>query len=119
MRTASWRSVRVFSPRLSREQVLEALRGAVGRLRARLPVRRVVLFGSHARGDFTAASDVDLLVVYADPAREDAFAVVKKAVGLPHLEPHVFSESEFEAVKDGWKRPLAEGVPLYEEAPAP
>ena len=95
------------------------LRGAVGRLRARLPVRRVVLFGSYARGDFTAASDVDLLVVYADPAREDAFAVVKRAVGLPHLEPHVSSESEFEAVSDAWKRPLAEGVVVHEETPAP
>ncbi len=95
------------------------LRGAVGRLQARLPVRRVVLFGSYARGDFTAASDVDLLVVYADPVRPDAFAVVKKAVGLPHLEPHVFSESQFVAVKDGWKRPLAEGVVVYEEATGP
>lgn len=119
MRPASSRSVKVFSPRLSREQVLEVLRGAVGRLQARLPVRRVVLFGSYARGDFTAASDVDLLVVYADPVRQDAFAVVKQAVGLPHLEPHVFSESQFVAVEEGWERPLAEGVVIYEEPPAP
>lgn len=99
--------------------MLEALQAAVPRLRAALPLRRVVLFGSYARGDFTAASDVDLLVVYADPPRPDAFAAVWKAVGLRNLEPHVFAQGEFDAVAAGWARPLAEGVVVYGEPDGP
>ncbi|MDR7431741.1 MAG: nucleotidyltransferase domain-containing protein [Armatimonadota bacterium] len=107
--------MRISSPRYSRQQVLDALQAAVPRLRGLLPLRRVVLFGSCARGDFTAASDVDLLVVYADPPRPDAFAVVRRAVGLRNLEPHVFAEGEFRAAAARWRRQLEEGVVLYEE----
>ncbi|MFN3284850.1 MAG: nucleotidyltransferase family protein [bacterium] len=103
--------MRVFSPRYSRQQVLDALQAAVPRLRGLLPLRRVVLFGSYARGDFTAASDVDVLVVYADPPREDAFSAVYKAAGLRNLQLHVFAEK----VEARWRRQLAEGVVVYEE----
>lgn len=41
----------------------EFLEAAVDRLRDEPAVRRVVLFGSHARGDPDEGSDVDLLVV--------------------------------------------------------
>lgn len=118
MRRAWSSSVKVFSPRYSRPQVLEALQAAVPRLRALLPLRRVVLFGSYARGDFTPRSDVDLLVVYADPPRQDAYATVWKAVGLRNLQPHVFAESEFRAVAAGWARQLAEGATVYAEPDA-
>lgn len=50
MRRASLGSVRIFSPRYTRQQVLDALQAAVPRLRGLLPLRRVVLFGSYARG---------------------------------------------------------------------
>ena len=40
-----------------------AVERAAGALRARFPIVRVVLFGSKARGDDAAASDIDLLVL--------------------------------------------------------
>ncbi len=40
---------------------------AAAALKAKLPVSRVVLFGSKARGDAQADSDVDLLVLTAGP----------------------------------------------------
>jgi len=55
---------------------------------------------------------VDLLVVYADPPRPDAFSVVRRAVGLRNLEPHVFAEGEFRAAAARWRRQLEEGVVL-------
>jgi len=69
-------SVRVFYPRFDRAWLLQTLRARVDRLRALLPVRRVVLFGSYASGRSTVASDVDLLVVYDDPPRADAYALL-------------------------------------------
>lgn len=85
---------RVFWPRHSREQLLARLREGVAALSQQLDVRRAVLIGSWAQGRHTAASDVDLLVVYAGPARADAYALCRRIVGVPRLEPHVYSEAE-------------------------
>lgn len=90
-------SVKVFFPSLDKAAVLRRLREGVPRLDAVLPLRRVVLFGSYARGTHTVASDVDLLVVYRGAARPDAYAAVRRALGLPRLEPHVYAEAEYAA----------------------
>ncbi|GAB4319724.1 nucleotidyltransferase domain-containing protein [Pseudothermotoga elfii] len=50
------------------------------------------------KGNFTAFSDVDLLVVYDDPIREDAYKIVKKTIRLKGLELHVYSLSEYKHV---------------------
>ena len=47
-------------------EVADFCRRAVEALRAKLPVREVWLFGSHAEGRATTDSDVDLFVVLAD-----------------------------------------------------
>lgn len=91
-------SVRVFYPSLDRPELLRRLREGVGRLDAALPLRRVVLFGSYARGTHTVASDVDLLVVYQGASRADAYAAVRRVLGIPRLEPHVYAEAEYGAV---------------------
>lgn len=59
-----------------------------------LPVRRVALFGSWAEDRATAFSDIDLLVVYADPPRDDAYVLLRRHLPLRGLEPHVYSETE-------------------------
>lgn len=108
-------SVRVSYPRLSRDEVLDHLRARVAELQARLPVTRLVLFGSYAAGRHTAASDIDLLVVYSGEPCADAFAVVKRVVGLAGLEPHVYSEMEASGVAEVVARMTREGVPILEE----
>jgi predicted nucleotidyltransferase len=45
-------------------EVLEALRALLPELRQRYAVRTLALFGSYARGEARAASDVDLLVEF-------------------------------------------------------
>jgi predicted nucleotidyltransferase len=97
MPNESWNSVRVSWPELTREELLARLQKAIAALVDQLPVERVVLFGSWARGQATVASDVDVLVVYADPPREDAFRIVWQALvaaGVPRPEPHVYAASE-------------------------
>ena len=113
MREGSSSSVRVFYPKLSREEAVEILEGRIGRLKELLPLVRVVLFGSYAKGTYTVGSDLDLLVVYAGRPQEDAYAVAKKALGLPRLEVHPFTNEEYEAMRETIDRMTADGVILY------
>jgi len=78
-----------------------------------LPVVLVVLFGSYAKGNFTAFSDVDLLVVYKGPVREDAFKIVKKAMKIKGLEPHVYSLNEYKQMEDTIKKMIEDGVVVF------
>lgn len=100
MRGRSSRSVRVYYPELNREQVIARLTDHLPALAQELPLRRVVLFGSYARGNYTASSDVDVLVVYEGEKRDDAFRVVRKNLPLRGLEPHVYSQKEFVALQE-------------------
>lgn len=88
-------SVRIFYPPFDGQGVEHLLRRLLPALDARLPLVKVVLFGSYARGNYTVASDVDLLVVYAGPPRSDAFGLVKVCLAVPRLEPHVYAEEEY------------------------
>ncbi|MBI2073679.1 MAG: nucleotidyltransferase domain-containing protein [Gemmatimonadetes bacterium] len=112
MPTRSSGSVKVFSPPHDRDELIARLRERVPALRLALPARRVVLFGSWAVGRATAFSDIDLLVVYAGPRREDAYALVRRTLGLRGLEPHVYSEEEAERLQTMLQRMTRHGIPL-------
>ncbi len=105
-------SVRVFYPRLDRAELLRTLKDGLARLEAVLPVRRVVLFGSYAKGTYTVASDVDLLVVYAGESRPDAYALTRRALNIPRLEPHLYTETEYAAAAPTLNRMLEGGIVL-------
>lgn len=94
MRSASSGSVKVFYPPHDRTELIALLRRRTSELRGALPLKRVVLFGSWAKGRATAFSDIDVLVVYADPPRDDAYQVIWRCLRLRGLEPHVYAESE-------------------------
>ena len=55
-------SVKIFYPKHNREQIIEAIQEALPRLQEQLPLKLVALFGSYAKGNYTVASDIDLLV---------------------------------------------------------
>lgn len=98
----------------------EAIREAVDRIvRASRP-SRVLLFGSYARGDVDADSDLDFLVV--EPVVEDRHAEMgrlREAVGNVGIgvDVLVYSEAEVEERKDWCTSPvywaLREGRTLY------
>jgi len=72
----------------------------------------VVLFGSYATGKQTVASDIDLLVVYAGKPREDAYALVKRTLNIHRLEPHVYSEEEYEQARAMIEQMVRDGIPV-------
>ena len=113
MRKQSSSSVRIFYPKFDKEDLVQKLKTKIEKLAGKLPLSLVVLFGSYARGNYTVASDVDLLVVYRGKERKDAFATVKKTLDIPLLEPHVHSEDEYEGLKGTIGRMIADGVVLF------
>lgn len=105
-------SVRVFYPPFDREQLLVLLRRRIKGLQGILPLKRVVLFGSYARGKQTVASDIDLLVIYAGEPQENAYALVKRILNIRRLEPHVYAEEEVAQMKPTLERMLEDSIPL-------
>ena len=91
---------------------MDQLRLGVLALSRDLPVKRAVLFGSWASGRATAYSDIDILVVYEGPARDDAYRVVRHHISVRGLEPHVYAEAEAEAVGQMLERMTRGGVSL-------
>jgi len=112
MPSKSFGSVRIFYPPFRRDEVLALLRQRLARLREKLPLKQVVLFGSYAKGRHTVASDMDLLVVYEGEPREDAYALVKQTLGIRRLEPHVYAEGEYAQLKPTIARMIRDGIPL-------
>jgi predicted nucleotidyltransferase len=102
--------------RIIRERIVQAF-GA--------RVRRIILFGSHARDDALPDSDYDVLVVFTELAPEEWRRTVLdlydacRGSGVT-VEPHAMSELEFEETKGvigGLAYPAAkEGVILYKNA---
>lgn len=108
-------SVRVFYPRFDGPGLVRALQEGIERLETALPLWRVVLFGSHARGTATVASDVDLLVIYRGPPRPEAYALTKRTLNIPRLEPHIYTESEYKAAASTIDRMIEGGMVLKGE----
>ncbi len=96
--------VRVTYPSLSREEVVERLKKGYASLERRLPVSRIILFGSYAKERYTAGSDIDIIVVYRGRGRDDAYKTVVNEMKLPRLEARVYTEEEFNALKAGSPR---------------
>ena len=107
-------SVQVFYPKFNKEEIIQAIGKDLENLKRELPLLLVVLFGSYAKGNYTVASDMDLLVIYEGEEKNEAYAIVKRTLNIPRLEPHVYSEYEFEQMKDVVEKMIKGGIILYQ-----
>jgi uncharacterized protein len=115
MPTRSSGSVKLFYPRFDRQSLVSVLKQGLVALSQRMPLKRAVLFGSWAQGRATAFSDIDLLVIYSDPPRGDAYQEVRRCMDIPGLEPHVYSETEAAQLVETLSRMTANGIDLLGE----
>lgn len=113
MQRKSSSSVRVSYPRFDKEHLILALKEKLEHLALEFPLSSVILFGSYAKGNFTAGSDIDILVVYEGKKREDAFATVKQKIDITLLEPHVYSEEEYSKLRGTISKMTAGGILLF------
>jgi len=56
-------SVCVSYPRFDKKEIIQILSRRLKALQEKLPLFHVELFGSHAKGNYTVASDVDIMVI--------------------------------------------------------
>ncbi len=112
-------SVRIFYPKWTKKQLIERLRERLPLLAGLLPLVRVVLFGSYATGRFTAASDIDLLVVYEGPPRDTAYALIRKTLDVAGLEPHVYTRDEAARMHATLERMERNGITLFTRTSPP
>lgn len=91
-----------------------AVVAAAARLRATLPVERIVLFGSKARGDGDPDSDIDLLVLTSRPlTREESDGVVATLYSI-QLERDVLL-SPLVVAREEWEEGVYQVMPLRVE----
>ena len=114
MPNESSNSVRIFNPKYNREEIIDKIKKKMNELNEKLTLFRVVLFGSYAKGNYTAASDIDLLVVYQGKPKEDPFQMVKTTIDISGLEPHIYREQEYQKSKDLLEKMEEGGVLLWE-----
>ena len=106
-------SARVFYPKYNKKELIERIKGKLEKLNQQLNLTKVVLFGSYAKGNYTAASDVDLLVVYSGKPEEDPFKLVKRTLEISGLEPHIYREEEYVDAKEKVRKMEKGGVVLW------
>jgi predicted nucleotidyltransferase len=98
----------------------DAIQAVANRIAQQFNPQKIILFGSHARGDSHAYSDVDLLVILdAWTAQEDPEVAV--TLGVPHPFPMDIlvktSQQLAERLRMGdpfWREMLERGRVLYE-----
>jgi predicted nucleotidyltransferase len=88
-------TVRVFFPKLNRDQLICKLRRAAELASRVLNIKKVVLFGSWAKGNYTAFSDVDILVNYAGKKIKNDLSIISKVLRIPNIELFVYAEEEY------------------------
>ncbi len=96
---------------------------AANRIVAALKPKKVILFGSYARGDATENSDLDLMVVEPSTANNelDSMIIGRDAVGIMGIgvDVIVYDGGTFEGRKDWCSSPIKwarlEGKILYDE----
>jgi predicted nucleotidyltransferase len=92
-----------------RDALLDALRAALPELQQQWPIRSLALFGSVARGDAGASSDLDVLVEFDRPITLSQFLALETAlseiagrpvdlVSRPSLKPFIGEHILREAV---------------------
>lgn len=99
MRRKSSDSVRIYYPRLSREELISLLKERVRILSEELSLDLVVLFGSYATGRFTVASDVDLFAVIRGGRKDYAYVRMYDILGVDNLQLHIYTREEYEKLK--------------------
>ncbi|MEM2312922.1 MAG: nucleotidyltransferase domain-containing protein [Candidatus Nezhaarchaeales archaeon] len=71
-------------------------------LREKLGLESVIIFGSYAKGNYTTASDIDLLIVFNDEksSEDEVYKGLMKDIQLPRVELHLIPKKDLKAYKE-------------------
>jgi predicted nucleotidyltransferase len=100
------------APLLHRER--EAVEVAVGKLKKAFPIDQAILFGSKARGDADAASDIDLLLLTPrDLHWTEEKAIVETLFDIGLIYDVIFSPLCVSTAE--WESGVFRELPIYQE----
>ena len=101
-----------LAPLLKRER--EAIEAAVTTLKREFPIEQIILFGSKARGDADACSDIDLLLVTSHILHwTEEKAIVEALFDLGMMYDVIFSPLLVSS--DEWEHGIFRELSIYEE----
>lgn len=92
-------SVRIYYPKLRREELVLLLREKAKDLSRELPIELVTLFGSYASDRYTAASDIDVLAVIRGEHKDEAYQKIHEGLHIQNLQLHLYTREEYEKLK--------------------
>lgn len=83
----------IIDPTINTRDIVESINTKYG------PVEKIILFGSHARGNADEYSDVDLIII-----KKTTQGFVDRLISVPRLPIHadifVYTPEEFEMMKE-------------------
>lgn len=92
---------------------IEAIKNVVSKLIKKYQAEYVILFGSYARGEADAESDIDIVIVGGDKFRAfDTFAFGEELRELTHKKVDAFELREVEKNTKFYQNILHEGVKI-------
>jgi len=86
-------------------------------LKEKIPLVKLILFGSYAKNRHTAASDIDLLIIYNGNKLKDDYHIVWDILQLPEVQLHIYTLDEFEKLKSSgssFPKEAEKGIILYD-----
>jgi len=118
MRRKSSSSVRIYFPKLSKEELVHLLKEKVKDLSKELPIKTATLFGSYAADRYTAASDIDVFAVIEGGNKGETYHKLYKGLGIDSLQLHLYTVDEYEKLKRNSPSFIREvkskGIPIFE-----
>ncbi len=96
---------------MTRESVLSILREELPYLQERFGVKKLMLFGSFAKGSFSAHSDVDLLVDFSRPIGLEFVTLADYLEKILGRKVHLITLTTLHHnLSDPYHRPIAEDI---------
>ncbi len=99
MQNESSIDVRIYYPRLTREEILQQLRASSQELSKVVNLLEMRLFGSYAKGTNTASSDVDIFIVFEGYDKDEVYSKCWQIIGIPEAEIHLYTRRERDQMK--------------------
>lgn len=100
MRRKSLDSVKIYSPRFRKEEIIRILKKKAYILAKKMGVKKIILFGSYARNRYTAASDIDILIIYNDKERRsNLYSEIWDIIDIPEIQLHIYTLEDYIKMK--------------------
>ncbi len=82
------------------DEIVKSIKNFRANIQSDIQVKKIILFGSYAKGNFSADSDVDVCII-TEQSKNNYLTLLKiipKIIDIDlRIEPVVFSEKEFNA----------------------